>query len=73
MQLIREKLEVKPYNTISKKNKKTRDITALPSGKIFKHKYLTGEEIVTTNQSQMIEQVKFTHSFLEKTTDKTTS
>ena len=37
-------------------------ISALSSGKIDKHRYLTGEEILFFNhQSQMIKKVKFTY------------
>ena len=35
-------------------------ISALSSGKIDKYEYLTGEEILLSNQRQIIEQVKFT-------------
>ena len=41
-------------------------ISALSSGKIDKHEYLTGEEILPSNQQQIIEQAKFTYSPLEK-------
>ena len=40
--------------------------SALSSGKIDKYEYLTGEEILTSNQKQIIEQAKFTYSPLEK-------
>ena len=40
-------------------NRETAKISALSSDKIDKHKYLTSEEILTSSQSQMIEQVKF--------------
>ena len=45
-------------------NREATKILALPSGKI--DEYLTGEEILPSDQSRMIEQVKFTHSHLEK-------
>ena len=45
-------------------NREAAKILALPSGKI--DEYLTGEEILPSDQSRMIEQVKFTHSHLEK-------
>ena len=35
-------------------------ILALSSGKIDKYEYLTGEEILPSNQQQIIEQAKFT-------------
>ena len=41
-------------------------ISVLSSGKIDKYEYLTGEEILTSNQKQIIEQAKFTYSPLEK-------
>ena len=37
-------------------------ISALSSGKIDKYKYLTGEETLSSNWSQIIEQSKFTYS-----------
>ena len=36
-------------------------ISALSFGKIDKFKYLTGEEILPSNQQQIIEQAKFTY------------
>ena len=41
-------------------------ISTLPSGKIYKYEYLTGEEILPSNQKQMIEQAKSTYSPLKK-------
>ena len=41
-------------------------MSTLSSGKIDKYEYLTGEEILTSNQKQIIEQAKFTYSPLEK-------
>ena len=37
-------------------------ILALSSGKIYKYNYLTGEDILPSNQQQLIEQAKFTYS-----------
>ena len=37
-------------------------ISALSSGKTDKYEYLTGEEILPSNQQQIIEQAKFTYS-----------
>ena len=45
-------------------------ISALPSGKIHKYEYLTGEDILRSNQQQIIEQAKFTYSPLEKAFEK---
>ena len=47
-------------------------ISALSSGKIYTYEYLTGEEILPSNQQQMIGQAKFTYSPLKKTFDKQT-
>ena len=41
-------------------------IAALSSGKIDKYEYLTGEEILPSNQQQIIQQAKFTYSPLGK-------
>ena len=45
-------------------------ISALSSGIIDKHEYLTGEEILPSNQQQIIEQAKFTYSPLGKAFEK---
>ena len=51
-------------------NRKAAEISALSSGKIDKHEYLTGEQILPFNQKQIIEQAKFTCSPLEKAFEK---
>ena len=40
-------------------NREAAKISALSSGKIDKYEYLTGEEILPSNQKQIIEQAKF--------------
>ena len=45
-------------------------ISALSSGKIDKYECLTGEEILPSNQQQIIEQAKFTYSPLGKAFEK---
>ena len=45
---------------------------ALSSGKIDKHEYLTGEEILPPDQRKVIEQAKFTYSPLNKASEKQT-
>ena len=45
-------------------------ISALSSGKIHKYEYLTGEDILPSNQQQIIEQAKFTYSPLGKAFEK---
>ena len=51
-------------------NIETAKISALSSGKIHKYQYLTGEDILPSNQQQMIEQAKFTYSPLGKVFEK---
>ena len=53
-------------------NRKAAKISALSSGKIHKHEYLTGEDILPSNQQQIIEQAKFTYSPSGKTFEKQT-
>ena len=45
-------------------------ISVLSSDKIDKYEYLTGEEILPSNQQQIIEQAKFTYSPLGKAFEK---
>ena len=47
-------------------NREAAKISALSSGKIHKYEYLTGEDILLSNQQQIIEQTKFTYSPLGK-------
>ena len=53
-------------------NREAAKISALSSGKIDKYEYLTGEEILSSNQKQITEQAKFTYSPLGKTFEKQT-
>ena len=46
---------------------------ALSSGKIDKNEYLTAEEILLSNQRQIIEPAKFTYSLLGKPFQKQTN
>ena len=46
-------------------NREFAEISALSSDKIYKQEYLTGQEIIPSNQKQIIEQTKFTYSPLE--------
>ena len=43
-------------------NREAAKISALSSGKIHKYEYLTGEDILPSNQQQIIEQARFTYS-----------
>ena len=47
-------------------NRKAAEISAKSSGKLHKYEYLTGEEILPSNQQQIIEQAKLTYSPLGK-------
>ena len=47
-------------------NRKAAGITALSLTKINKYEHLTGEELLPSNQQQIIEQAKFTYSPLGK-------
>ena len=62
-QIQDEKLQ---YDIIRKAAK----ISALSSGKIDKYEYLTGEEILRSNQQQIIQQAKFACSPLGKALEK---
>ena len=62
--LIRE--EKPQYDVIREAAK----ISALSSGRIHKYEYLTGKDILPSNQQQIIEQTKFTYSPLGKAFEK---
>ena len=62
-QIRNEKLQ---YNI----DREVAKVTALSSGKINKYEYLTAEEILPSNQEQLIEQAKFTYSSLGKAFEK---
>ena len=51
-------------------NKEAAKVSALSSGKIHKYEYLTGEDILPSNQQQITEQAKFTYSHLGKNFEK---
>ena len=51
-------------------NREAAKISTLSSGKTSKYEYLTGEEILPSNQQQIIEQAKFTYSPLGKAFEK---
>ena len=51
-------------------NREAAKISALSSGKIHKYEYLTGENILPSNQQQITEQAKFTYSTLGKSFEK---
>ena len=53
-------------------NRESAKIAALLPRKIGKYGYLTGEEIVTLDQSRMTEQAKFTYSPLGKALERQT-
>ena len=43
-------------------NREEAKISALSSGKLHKYEYLTGEDILPSNQKQIIEKTKFIYS-----------
>ena len=51
-------------------NREAAKMSALSSNKIDKYEYLTGEELLPSNQKQIIEQAKFTYSPLAKAFEK---
>ena len=53
-------------------NKEAAKVSALSPGKIDKYAYLTDKEILPSDQSRIIEQIKFTYSPLGKTFEKET-
>ena len=53
-------------------NRKAAKISALSSSKIHKYEYLTREDILPSNQQQIIEQEKFTYSPFGKAFEKQT-
>ena len=53
-------------------NREAAKISALSSGKPDKYEYLSGEEILSSNQQQIIQQAKFTYSPLGKAFEKQT-
>ena len=61
------RLEMKNYNIIL-----TAKISALSSGKIDKFDYITGKEIVPSDQRIVINQAKFTYSPFGKALEKQT-
>ena len=51
-------------------NREAAKISALSSGKLDKYEYLTGEEILPSNQQQIIQQAKFNYSPFGKAIEK---
>ena len=51
-------------------NREAAKISALSSGKLDKYEYRTGEEILPSNQQQIIQQAKFNYSPLGKASEK---
>ena len=65
---IRLKMKKAQYNI----NREAAKISTLSSGKIDEYEYLTGEEILHSNQQQVIEKAKFIYSPLVKAFEKQT-
>ena len=51
-------------------NREAAEISAISSGEIHKYEYLTGEDILPSNQKQIMEQAKSTYSPLGKAFEK---
>ena len=51
-------------------NREAAKLSALSWGKIHKYEYLTGEDILPSNQQKITEQAKFTYSLLGKAFEK---
>ena len=51
-------------------NREAAEISVKSSGKLHKYKYLTGEDIIPSNQQQIIEQARLTYSPLGKAFEK---
>ena len=64
--------QIKDKELQSDINREAAKISALSSGKLDKYEYLTGEEILPSNQQQIIDQTKFTYSPLGKAFEKQT-
>ena len=62
-QIIDEKLQ-------HDSNREAAKISSSSSGNIQKYEFLTGEDVLPSNQQQIIEQVKFTYSPLGKAFEK---
>ena len=58
--------QIKDKNLQYDINRETTKISALSSGKLHKYEYLTGEDMLPSNQQQVIEQTKFKYSPLGK-------
>ena len=51
-------------------NREAAKISSKSSGKFHKYEYLTSEDVLPSNQQQMIEQARFTYSPSEKAFEK---
>ena len=60
------RLEIKNYDMILIGTQ----LSALSSSKLHKYEYLTGEDILPSNQQEIIEQPRFTYSLLGKAFEK---
>ena len=62
--------QIKDENIQYDINREAAKISALSSGEICKYEYLTGEDILPSNQQKIIEQSKFTSSPLGRAFEK---
>ena len=64
--------QIKDENLQYDINREAAKMSALSSGKLHKYEYLTGEDILPSNQQQIIEQTNFTYCPLGKAFEKQT-
>ena len=64
--------QIKDEKLQSNIHREAAKISGLSSGKFNKYKYHKGEELLPSNQKQIIKQAKFTYSPLEKAFEKQT-
>ena len=64
--------QIKDEKLQSNIHREAAKISGLSSGKFGKYKYHKGEELLPSNQKQIIKQAKFTYSPLEKAFEKQT-
>ena len=62
--------QIRDENLLYDINREAAKISALSSGKVHKYEYLTGDDILPSNQQQIIEQARFTYSPLGKAFEK---
>ena len=70
--IIEDQIRMKNYNMILIERLQKYQLYHQSSSELDKYEYLTGEDILPSNQQQTIEQAKFTYSPLGKVFEKQT-